>query len=187
MGLRGRLEATTAPTIGKARKSTKLTVSSEVADGAPGEGAGRGRVLSTLAAIKMATESTANDHASHAVAPFLVPPAAVRCSFVLAVTTPLYRTNVSQTLRPALRERELRPRTSAFHTESVGNAPVGTTIRYVTRRTGIEKVRQRLSSTLWDVRSGVARGPEDPRTTRRWRAAGRRRRSSSAGPRSRRS
>ena len=105
MGLPGRLEATTAPTMGKARKSTKPTASAETAaaGGSPGEGAGPGSVLSTLAAKKMATESTANDHASHAAAWFLFPLALVRCSFVLTVTTLLYRTGVSQTLRPALR------------------------------------------------------------------------------------
>ena len=102
MGLRGRLEAMTAPTMGKARNSTNPTVSPEVliAEGSPGEG--RGRMLSTLAAEKMATESAANDQASHTAARF--PLTWVCCSFVSTVTKPLYRTGVCQTLRPALRE-----------------------------------------------------------------------------------
>jgi hypothetical protein len=57
-----------------------------------------------MTATNPATESTANDHASHTAARFLFPPAC--CSFVFTVTTPLYRTSVSQTLRPALRGRE---------------------------------------------------------------------------------
>ena len=72
--------------MGKAKKSANPTVSPEVADGSPGEGAGRGRVSSTLATEKMATESTANDHASHTAARFLLPPAR---SFVFTVTTSL--------------------------------------------------------------------------------------------------
>ena len=131
MGLRGRLEATTAPTMGKARKSKKLTVSLEapLAPGLPGEGAGRGRVLSTLAAKKMATENTANDHASHTVARFLVPPAPVCCSFVLAVTTPLYRTGVSQTLRSALRGESNVSYQVQMNSSAVARGPKPWTIR----------------------------------------------------------
>jgi hypothetical protein len=94
--------------MGKARKSTKPNVSPEVVEGSPWDGAGRGRVLSTLAAKKMAAESKANAHASHAAERFPVPLALVRRSFVVTVTTTIYRTSVSQTLWPALRERERR-------------------------------------------------------------------------------
>jgi len=85
--------------MGKARKSTKLTVSltatlmvTRVAE-LPGDFADGVRRSRTMTATNPATESTANDHASHTAARFLFPPAC--CSFVFTVTTPLYRTSVS--------------------------------------------------------------------------------------------
>jgi hypothetical protein len=74
-------------------------------DELPGDGVS---TENTLAATNITTESAANDHASHAAARFLAPPAPLCCSFVFTVTTPLYRTSVSQTLRPALRGQEQR-------------------------------------------------------------------------------
>src|SRR5215210_3357695 len=53
----------------------------------------------------MATERPASDHASHAAARAPTRPVPEAWSLVPSVTTPLYRTTVSQTLRLALRER----------------------------------------------------------------------------------
>src|SRR5215210_8400398 len=107
MGFCGRLEATRAPTMGKARKSKKLTVSPTVptVNQSPEACADRGRASSTPVATNMATERPASDHASHAAARALILPAPESCSFVPSVTIPLYRTTVSQALRLALRSR----------------------------------------------------------------------------------
>ena len=72
----------------------------------PEDRADLGRASSTPVATNMVTERPASDHASHAAARALVPPAPRFCSLVPSVTTPLYRTIVSQTLRLALRGRD---------------------------------------------------------------------------------
>jgi hypothetical protein len=53
----------------------------------------------------IATESAASDHADHAAARTFMPPAARSCSFVLSVTTSIYRTTVSRALRRSLRKK----------------------------------------------------------------------------------
>jgi hypothetical protein len=79
MGFRGRLEAIRAPTMGKARKSTKLTDSRTATPtvprvvGSPGDFADRVRMSSATMATNPATESKANDHASHTAARFPLP------------------------------------------------------------------------------------------------------------------
>ena len=54
----------------------------------------------------MATESAASAHASHA-ARVLIAPTPVLRSFAPSVTTPLYRTTVSEALRQSLRENRI--------------------------------------------------------------------------------
>jgi hypothetical protein len=93
--------------MGKVRKSKKLTVSLMVATvvGLPVDCTDRARASSTMLETNTTIESMASDHASHVAARVRVPVFPVLCLFVPSVTTPLYRTIVSQTLRPALRER----------------------------------------------------------------------------------
>jgi hypothetical protein len=97
MGFSGRLEATRAPTKGKAKKGTKtnrpLTV--RLAPQLLGAGAARARTYSATLATNMATERAASDQASQAAARGLILPTPRPCSLASAVTTPLYSTTVS--------------------------------------------------------------------------------------------
>src|SRR5215210_2174537 len=98
MELSGRLEATRAPTRGKARKSTKLKVSPTVltVNELPGDCADRARTPSATLAKNMATQSVASDQASHAAARALMPPVPRLCFLDPSVTTTLYSRAVSQ-------------------------------------------------------------------------------------------
>src|SRR5829696_1316307 len=58
-----------------------------------------------MAAAHRTSESAASDHASQEAARGLIPPAPRPCSLALTVTTPLYRTSVSQALWLPLRGR----------------------------------------------------------------------------------
>src|SRR5215210_3402376 len=105
IGFRGRLEATRAPTMGKARKSTKVTASPmmPMMVELSGNRADPARKSSTTTATNMATHRPANDHASKEAARVPIPPLLRSRPFVPSVTTPLYSTTVSQTLRQPLR------------------------------------------------------------------------------------
>src|SRR5215210_2967376 len=105
MGFCGRLEAIRAPTMGKARKNKEITASLTLptVNQSPEDRADRTRASSTAVATNMATEIAASAHASHVAVRALNQPTPGSCSFVPTVTIPLYRTNVSQTLRLALR------------------------------------------------------------------------------------
>src|SRR5215211_2965730 len=105
IGFRGRLEATKAPTMGKARKSTKVTASPMMPTMVElsGNRADPARKSSTPTATNMATQRPANDHASKEAARVLIPPLIRSWPFVPSVTTPLYSTTLSQALRQTLR------------------------------------------------------------------------------------
>src|SRR5829696_6902085 len=105
MGFCGRLEATRAPTKGKARKSKTYSTSPMVpaVNQSPGDRAGRGRASSTPEATSMATEKPASDHATQVAARTLIPPTPAACSSVPPATKPHQRATVSQTLRQTLR------------------------------------------------------------------------------------
>src|SRR5215208_983430 len=109
MGLCGRLEAISAPTRGKARKDTKLSVSLTVptvpqllVDCAEGA-----RKYNMTFATNMVTESAASDQASQAVR-VLIPPTPRPCSLVRSVTAPLYNTTVSNRYDKRYEEKFLR-------------------------------------------------------------------------------
>src|SRR5215207_3362420 len=89
MGLWGRLEAMRAPTIGKARKGTKLTISlaAPTVTKLPGDCADRARAYSAPPTTNMATQSAASAHASHAAARALMP--SMPCpAFLLLLSQP---------------------------------------------------------------------------------------------------
>src|ERR687890_2299691 len=94
----GRLEATRAPTRGKAKKGTKLNVSLMLlrVNQLPGDCADMARTDSTLPTTNTVIEKAASDHASLAEPWWLTSLIARRCSFAASVTTPLYSTTVSQ-------------------------------------------------------------------------------------------
>src|SRR5215216_2400361 len=108
MGLCGRLEAISAPTRGKARKDTKLSVSL-TAPTVPqllvdcAEGA---RKYNMTFETNMITESAASDEANQAVR-VLIPPTPRPCPLAPCVTPPLYSTTVFQPLRQTLRGKGL--------------------------------------------------------------------------------
>src|SRR5215210_7854849 len=102
--LRGRLEATSAPTRGKARKGKKLTTlpTAPRVLHSPGESIDRASTCKAMAATNMITESAASDQASQEAAFRLLAPRPDP-SLVPSVTTPLYSMNVSGSLRRPLR------------------------------------------------------------------------------------
>src|SRR5215217_6328222 len=94
-----------APTRGKARNDKKTSASLTVLTvarslGACAEGTRAERAMS---AANMTTERPASDQASQEAARELIPLTPCSCSFALCVTTPLYSTTISQTLRYLLR------------------------------------------------------------------------------------
>jgi hypothetical protein len=106
MGLWGRLEAMRAPIIGKAKKGTPINKSvgvnlSLMLLGTCG--ADRMRAYSAMMATNMATLSADNDHANQEMTRPLVLLTSDSCTLALSVTTPLYSSTVSQTLRTTLR------------------------------------------------------------------------------------
>src|SRR5215204_4284587 len=104
-GFLGCLEAIRAPTIGKARKETKINSSLGVSPVLVGSCDEWARTCSTTLARNMATQSPASDQASQEAARDLIPSTPRSCSVSPSLTTPLYRRTVSRTLRLALRER----------------------------------------------------------------------------------
>src|SRR5215210_3491429 len=100
IGFRERLEASSAPTMGNARKDTKISESPTPlsASQLPGEYADWTRKDSTMVAIAIIKQSPASDHASQ-VAARLTLPIARSCSLTSSITAPLYRSTVSQALR----------------------------------------------------------------------------------------
>src|SRR5215217_5004151 len=104
-GFLGCLEAIRAPTIGKARKETKINSSLRVSPVLVGSCDEWARTCSTTLARNMATQSPASAQASQEAARDLIPSTPRSCSVSPSLTTPLYRRTISQTLRLALRER----------------------------------------------------------------------------------
>jgi len=102
-GFLGCLDAIRAPTMGKARKETKINSSLRLSPALVGSCEEWARTYSTTLARNMATQRPANVQASHAAVwrPILLTPRP--CFPVSSVTTPLYRTPVSQALRQTLR------------------------------------------------------------------------------------
>src|SRR5215218_531252 len=100
--LRGRLEATSAPTRGKARKGKKLNTlpTAPRVFHSPGESIDRASTCKAMAATNMITERAASDQASQAAVRVLIPPVPRSCCcHAPSVTTPLYTTTVPRTLR----------------------------------------------------------------------------------------
>src|SRR5687767_500282 len=100
MGLCGRLEAIRAPTIGKAKKGTKLNRPLTVSTLTQllGDCADRASTYSAALAKNMATETPASDQASQEATRVLIPPTPRPCSLAPSVTIPLYSTTVSKVL-----------------------------------------------------------------------------------------
>src|SRR5215213_9084267 len=109
MEFSGRLNATRAPTKGKARKGTKLEVSLTVLTviQLPGDWADWARIDSAPAATNMATQSAASDKASHVETRTIALGTIRLRSLVPSVTTILYSTTVSRALRQLLRRGAL--------------------------------------------------------------------------------
>src|SRR5215218_6842051 len=121
IGFRGRLEASRAPTMGKARKSTKVTASPMMPTMVElsGNRADPARKSSTPTATNMVTQRPANDHASKEVARELIPPLIRSRSFVPSVTTPTlqqYRLRIVTTTvtKFVIRAGSTRPQRCAF-------------------------------------------------------------------------
>src|SRR5215212_7439745 len=112
IGFSGRLEEIRAPTRGKARKGT-TKMSTALAPPVPqvlGGCTDRARTYNTIAAPHTTSERTASDQASQKAAG--APPPARPRFFAASITTPLYSTPVSQSLRKeSSRTREAREET----------------------------------------------------------------------------
>src|SRR5215212_5039600 len=100
----GRLEATRAPTIGKASNGTKPNMSLTVptVTQLPGDCAARARTYSATRGTNMTTERPASNHASQDAARMLIPTAPRSCSLASSATNLLYTTTVSKALRQPL-------------------------------------------------------------------------------------
>src|SRR5215217_1400888 len=112
MGFRGRPEAISAPTTGKAKTGTEVNMSMTVmlSPKVLGSRTERARTKNATLAKNMSIESAASDQASHAAERVLIPltPRFRPCLFASSVTTAPYSTNVSQALRQPVRsEREV--------------------------------------------------------------------------------
>src|SRR5215212_9844788 len=105
IGFLGRLEAIRAPTRGKPknRSPPNRLPTLRSAPQPLGTCADRARKQSATLATNMAAVRLASDHASHAEARVLTLAPPRLCSLVPTVTTPLYKTSVSQALRQTLR------------------------------------------------------------------------------------
>src|SRR5215212_2413087 len=104
----GRLEAIRAPTSGKTRKSPppkRAPTVPQVLEGRVSGAPDKNKRVSATPATNMVRERPASDQASQEEARELIPPPPRSCSVSPSVTTPLYRTTVSQTSRRPLRER----------------------------------------------------------------------------------
>src|SRR5215203_3435252 len=102
IGFRERLEASNAPTMGNARKGTKISESPTPlsAPQLPGEYADWARKDSTMVATAIIKQSPASDQASQVGAPEgTLAPTRSRL-LVRSATTVLYSTTVSRALRP---------------------------------------------------------------------------------------
>src|SRR5215208_4112290 len=105
MGFSGCLEAIRAPTIGKARKGTKISRALKIppVPQVLGTCADRAATYSATLAKNMAPERPASDQASQEEARVFALPTSRSRRCVPSATTPLYRTLVSQALRQTLR------------------------------------------------------------------------------------
>src|SRR5919107_3391841 len=101
IGFRERLEASRAPTMGNARKDTKISESPTPlsASQLPGEYADWARKDSMMVATAIIKQSPASDHASQEATRPLVLLTSGSGTLALSVTTPLYSTTDSRALR----------------------------------------------------------------------------------------
>src|SRR5215211_2001066 len=108
IGLRGRLEAIRAPTSGKTRKGTPpMNLPTERSTSQlPGTCADRVRTNSGKVATHITTQRPASDHDNQKTTRAPSPPRP--SSLADSITTPLYSTTVSQTLREPLRTQPLQ-------------------------------------------------------------------------------
>src|SRR5215211_7092525 len=114
MGFRGRPEAISAPTTGKAKTGTEVNMSMKVTLSPKVLGSRSERAR----AKNMTIERAASDQASHAAEWVLIPltPRFRPCLLASSVTTPPYSTNGFQALRQPVRsEREGNFGESTFH------------------------------------------------------------------------
>src|SRR5215211_5695142 len=105
MGFLGRLEAIMAPTNGKIRNEAPANWLPKVRSTPQPLGKLADRASKNIGMLSTysAAQRAASDHASQEAARVLIPPTTLPCSFVASVTTPLYITTVSRTLRRTLR------------------------------------------------------------------------------------
>src|SRR5829696_4444120 len=110
MGFSGRLEAISAPTSGKTRKRACPSRPPVVRSASKlrGTWVEWASIHSATLPTNMTTERAASDHASQEVPRELILPTPCSCSLVPDVTTPLYSSTVSQTLRHPLRSQAVR-------------------------------------------------------------------------------
>src|ERR671912_1250992 len=100
VGLAGRREAISAPTVGNASESTPVsTAKLGPSLGMNREGTSAVRKSSKSASAVSPTHAAHADQANQAATRVLIPPTPRPCSLVPSVTTPLYRTTVSKVLR----------------------------------------------------------------------------------------
>src|SRR5215212_5375478 len=111
MGLVGRREAISAPTVGNASQSTPVSTAKPSPGLSPRSSGGRGtspvRKSSERASPMSATQTAHNDLANQAAVRPLILPTPRSSSLAPSATTPLYSTTVSQALRQPLRGKGL--------------------------------------------------------------------------------
>src|SRR5215210_1917922 len=100
IGFLGRREAIKAPTVGNVKANKEMRTGKLELN--PGW-LEKVRKPSTPLNAAKGKESAHTDHASQAAVRRLIPPTPRSCSLAPSVTTPLYRTIVSQALRQPLR------------------------------------------------------------------------------------
>src|SRR5215217_3937516 len=113
MGLVGRREAISAPTIGNASESTPVSTAKPGPGLSPGSPAGMTspvRKSSKRASPTRATQTAHSDQANHAAVLWFIGQLPRLCCLVPSVTIPLYSATVSQTLRQTLRGSFSEPR-----------------------------------------------------------------------------
>src|SRR5215203_993111 len=107
MGLAGRREAISAPTVGYASESTPVSTArpgpslSSLSPG--GRGTSTVKKSSKRASAMSAAHTTHSDQATNAAVRWLIQLTPRPCSLVPSITTPLYSTTVAQALRQTLR------------------------------------------------------------------------------------
>src|SRR5215210_6280221 len=110
IGFLGCLEAIRAPTRGNGMKGTRK-MSAALSPPVPqvvGGCTDRVRIYNTTLAAHRTSESAASDQDNQNATRVSIPPPSRPRSLAASITTPLYSTTVSQSLRQTLRSRSLR-------------------------------------------------------------------------------